>query len=873
MVKDFKFLAAVFFSIILFASLASAAFSVGNSSNSLEKIYGPSENVRGWINISLDNANSDSLLEDSRGNSIGLLDFLKTKTGYQYSCQPTDCSEDYSAINGTTSKVLNLDSGEYELVGLQFTGNLVGINSASFTVQSDAGTSCQNQLKVDILDDGVTDFINNKVASGTGCTDSKNYGCYSDSSQNEEYIVSDLPYCQKINISESPGFTLGAWVKKVSGSRTLKAFLYDKDGFEVGSCILPDASAAGGEVSCDVSYPVIESDSYYTCISSSTGSGEYRIRGNKNPSEGCGFFGVPPPSVSPAAYQIFTQGKKFDAVGTLQVPNSFLDGNVFAAMIENYLSEKYGSFDCTSGCTVPVKITSGANQQITLNNLSVNYQKGAGVVTENTFYDLDKIPAKIDSNFQKFYLDDAGFTVPKGLGSYTFKLSLDNKEILSEEMEVKEVPQIYFLSPLTVAASYPTKFSVEVNSSNNISKIFWDFGDNKTEVTSGKEISHTYTTLGNYTLTVTVVDSKDLSSSKTFDVEVDSAKSLIGSTILNLNKNIANVQNQTKFFDLFSQESLNTALNTTGIQQKIDLLDQNFKSATSEEEYGQIITNLLVLNYPESVSQGSVAESIEFFPNSEDIRPEVLESVSSGYDPSKVQNYAYAITLWNNENLNTRMDFKEYLGTYDDSQKIISRVFKIKLEEKKDILEDYYLVLPKLENLQFEQGIVSSDAGDYVYVNVNGKQSISFSTTSNVDFTDVPAFISPGVNSLTVTDATISTEPLSKPKLTILVLALIVLGIIALFAYVVLQQWYKRKYEAHLFKNRNDIYNMIHYVNSARKRGSKDKEIENNLKKAKWSSEQITYVMKKYAGKRTGMLELPVDKALKALKLKENEEK
>jgi len=178
-----------------------------------------------------------------------------------------------------------------------------------------------------------------------------------------------------------------------------------------------------------------------------------------------------------------------------------------------------------------------------------------------------------------------------------------------------------------------------------------------------------------------------------------------------------------------------------------------------------------------------------------------------------------------------------------------------------------------LENLQFEQGIVSSDAGDYVYVNVNGKQSISFSTTSNVDFTDVPAFISPGVNSLTVTDATISTEPLSKPKLTILVLALIVLGIIALFAYVVLQQWYKRKYEAHLFKNRNDIYNMIHYVNSARKRGSKDKEIENNLKKAKWSSEQITYVMKKYAGKRTGMLELPVDKALKALKLKENEEK
>jgi hypothetical protein len=36
----------------------------------------------------------------------------------------------------------------------------------------------------------------------------------------------------------------------------------------------------------------------------------------------------------------------------------------------------------------------------------------------------------------------------------------------------------------------------------------------------------------------------------------------------------------------------------------------------------------------------------------------------------------------------------------------------------------------------------------------------------------------------------------------------------------------------------------------------KDEEIVKNLKKSKWSLEQIRYVMRKYAGKRTGMIKL-----------------
>jgi len=39
-------------------------------------------------------------------------------------------------------------------------------------------------------------------------------------------------------------------------------------------------------------------------------------------------------------------------------------------------------------------------------------------------------------------------------------------------------------------------------------------------------------------------------------------------------------------------------------------------------------------------------------------------------------------------------------------------------------------------------------------------------------------------------------------------------------------------------------------------------EIIAKLQKAGWTSEQIVYVLKKYTGKSTGMVELPVEKIL-----------
>ncbi len=93
-------------------------------------------------------------------------------------------------------------------------------------------------------------------------------------------------------------------------------------------------------------------------------------------------------------------------------------------------------------------------------------------------------------------------------------------------------------------------------------------------------------------------------------------------------------------------------------------------------------------------------------------------------------------------------------------------------------------------------------------------------------------------------------------KLMLFIFILVLLIIFGVVGYIVLQEWYKRKYESYLFKNRNDLYNLMIFITAEKKKGATDKEIYERLKKAGWSSEQIKYALKKHSGKRTGMVEI-----------------
>ena len=54
------------------------------------------------------------------------------------------------------------------------------------------------------------------------------------------------------------------------------------------------------------------------------------------------------------------------------------------------------------------------------------------------------------------------------------------------------------------------------------------------------------------------------------------------------------------------------------------------------------------------------------------------------------------------------------------------------------------------------------------------------------------------------------------------------------------------------------MYNLINFIESQKRQGINDVEIEHKLKQSGWNWEQIKYVTRKYSGKRTGMVEIPV---------------
>src|SRR3989344_559670 len=97
---------------------------------------------------------------------------------------------------------------------------------------------------------------------------------------------------------------------------------------------------------------------------------------------------------------------------------------------------------------------------------------------------------------------------------------------------------------------------------------------------------------------------------------------------------------------------------------------------------------------------------------------------------------------------------------------------------------------------------------------------------------------------------------------------MLLLIVIFLGVYIILQSWYKRHYERSLFRNPNDLYNLINFIYNSRKAGLRDNDGRKKLLDKKWKREQVNYAFKKIDGKRTGMWEIPIFKFLENRKVR-----
>jgi len=877
-----------------FSPLILAAFEVGNPDYLISKTYGSNFSITGWINISFEYESSDSIFaasfDSEAETSMSLKEILELNPGYNYMCTPIDCEKDYSENNPQTTKNFNIGSGESKIIGLVFEGEVISVDSIKFVLESTAGSSCQSQLEIDILDDGKINLLNSNVGTGV-CSGLKSYGCFDDSEDTTEFVFEAAgSFCQRINLSESPGFRIGAWIKRVGGSSTVNASLYDLNGLKKGSCTLPPVtSTSGKEYYCDLDYLVTESKEYYVCISALEGDADYRIKGYTDPEPLCGFPYLPTGEAT-AAYWIFVEGKEFANFGSLNAGPTLPNGEYLSNIIYEYLVQRYGissgKTDCSTGCIVPIKILSSLEQEASLKSLESRYHTDAGIREDHRFYDVTESSARITSdNSQKIYLDLAEFNVPEETGEYTFRLNLNSEEIFSEEIEVKDVPIIQSIDPLLTTTGFPITFEVKVTLPNDVSveDYEWEFFDTvgnvtRTETTTINKVVHIYSETGTYNLRVSATDFKGMSSSKTFEINVTSPKELIRTNLDKIDKNIERINSFTSGLPLFQKSSINSVLRIENISSQLKRLEQEYNAAITPEEnlaeLNNIIEELVEIKLPNTIFKSVQADSSLFFPELGFIDVDVIQTVAGGnYTGSNEENYKKAISEWQLKNLNVIFDFNKFSADYNTGTEPLVSILELKTEEKSDLTYDYFVFVPVLEGIGFDKSMQQESGFYYTVLGDNSVSRISFYTTEDLDFIELPVFISPSISRLSVAEPSITEK---KPKMIIFILVLALLAILGIAAYILLFQWYKKKYEGYLFPHRNDLYNVVHYINRSKNKGLTNKQIIRNLKKANWNSEQIRYVMRRYEGKRTGMVEIPITKLIKKIekeKMKEQEQR
>ena len=315
-------------------------------------------------------------------------------------------------------------------------------------------------------------------------------------------------------------------------------------------------------------------------------------------------------------------------------------------------------------------------------------------------------------------------------------------------------------------------------------------------------------------------------------------------------------------YSTFIKSKLDLYFNVAAMESKVYELESRYASADSNEEYQEILEELGAIKIPKGVFESNSISNVNFYSKSEYIDFGILTDITrEDYSSLNNANYETSLFVWSQNSLDARISYKEISASYGTSQEVLFNYFELDFPQS-PVGQEVFLIIDELPGLEFEGDYYQQKIRNAYYINLrqNSFKQIAFATTANVDFTTVPMFISPRIADLPNTENDFIIDGKKEMKISkwfffgLLIIFVLVVGLVL---YSVVSTWYDRKYEKHLFPNRNNLYNLIIFLNNSKRKGISDEEIVKSLRKSKWSNEQIKYVMKKYAGKRTGMAKLP----------------
>ncbi len=864
-------LSAIFF-IFLVQSISGQ---VQVSNFSINTQYSPNATITGFVNLSLSGISSNAYILSSLGQNISLRNLLNQQaSSFNYSCSTSDCNSSYSvADSGSLYENFSLSGGQSQVFGFLITGNAPTISAGnifSLNVASDADLASVPQLSIDLLNDGLPEW---GAYQPSGIISQQSFGCYSDSLRNPQpsYITS-TPYCEKISIPISAQVNLGAQVMG-SGNAQFQMTMQNVNGSSaIGSCT---TTAAGTQqVICiakntggSTNYLVKTKGDYWVCIKqiNPPTPPNYQIN-TAVPGNPCGFTGNFAGNYT-IDFQIFGQSILFSPVGAFtyndtEIANSgyvVTTNNNLEKQIIQYLQNKYGD-KCQNGCVVPISFYAAQDQNINVSNLNL-------LVTDNTYgttaisnlYNVAQSVVTLSTKgYQSLSLNNANFSVPSTPGNSTFTLTLydgnNSYPLLAKTIGIAQIPKVTSVTPLKTAATLPTNLTVTVDtygSNATISQYQWNFGDGgSSQTTVNGSVSHIYNQIGVFNLQVTISNSQGLSSTGNFNISVIAPKDAVNQILGQDLQNVVNIKSQIANYPNFTQSAIKQLLNLDNVSTILNNLQIKNNSASSDIDYVNIMKTLLPINLPTSIQQTSTASTVPFLPSGDTINLDALERVGGGtFDSTKKSDYINSILAWDLNNISMTIDYSEFSGVYGASTVTLLDVVKLNFVGNTPT-NKVYLFVPNLNGIYFDKNYTLT--GSFYSVPLTGTtQTVQFATTQSYLPIQLPIFISPSLDQISIPKQAPETNPTDK----MLILGLILGGIVIVGfgAYVLIGKWYQRRYESFLFKDRNDLYNIINYVHTSKNKGLKEIDIQRNLSKSKWTSEQIDYVLKRYAGKKIGI--------------------
>jgi len=828
--------------------LVSASFDVGDLDViNFQEVYGKNRSLKGMVNISFENELASSLLSDSFGNSISLIDALDLSENI-FECEPEDCEVVYEASGQSNTKDLIVNKDDDEIyVGLKVKGKDVYIDSVSMNVKGNlVESSCDVPISIDFGDDGEVEWIYNVVTNEYGMCNAFN-GCFSQTAVLSPAIITDIAYCEEMELIEASNWQIGGKIKRGEEDRSITMYIEGEGVYESCELNINEMSKTSfTSVYCNVDVNT-KVENYSICVQSGDALREdqYSIM-KEDESPTCGLYGYDRVSVD---YQLIARSSKYAGFDSEVI----VEGEEVGIAIQDFIDERYNS-DCEEGCVIPVRFIVGNNFNLVVSDLNLLYDSDSGASVRQDLYSLDKKSAKIESNFSLVDISRIGFKTGNEEGEHEYIFEFKGEELFRRNISIVNVPVISNLAPLSIPAGVNIDFSadVEIPEEFNVEEYHWEFskdigfGVKDEDVTSVLESTYSWEDVGKGYIKISAVSDEGVSVSEVFDVDVFSPIEEFNISLISKREKLENFRDDVSL-DEYSVEILEY-LDLDQIESELVFLNDSYESLLVDATGSEIVDLFLQLQdlrVPESISYENIPSSDVVVENYE-VFPEYIALLSNKeYNSSLESDYKSAIVNWISD-IELSKSVKIIDVDYDDgeSESVLS-VFEVIFNPYE--FGSYYVVINEnFDELNFKEGTpqrVSSVSG-VSFLGAGSEQNIKFIVDGRKTASEVSVFASPDLDLL---DLSVEGEE-EKSKIGLIIVLVIVLIIfVGILIYFLKTNVFRGKGGRRVSGKslgKRDLANLRFFVGNLRKKGIKDKEIMGKLKRAGWSSSQIKYILK-----------------------------